>query len=121
MSQYETAFKWWEGHRLHYNLGLIKAGFGAFICYIIVFQIFKHKMDPDVEISWFTILFQGIAYLIAMMLANLCFFLGVLSEKLIRPKNAERHRRFVYNIGYWLSVALPFSIPAIVLVMGIIK
>ena len=121
MNHNKTAFQWWEGRRVRYNFGLIKAGLGAFLCYIIVFQIFKHKMDPDAEITVFTIILQGIAYLIAMGLANLCYFFGVLSEKIIRPKNTNRYRNNVYNIGYWFSVLLPFSVTAIVLVMGVVK
>lgn len=117
----ETSFKWWEDRRLKYNFGLIKAGIGAFICYILVFEVFKHKMSPEDEITLFTIFFQGIAYLLAMLFANLCYFMGVLSEKMVRPRNTERFRNRVYGLGYWFSVSLPFFIPAIVLIMGIIK
>ena len=59
---------------------------------------------------------QGVAYLLMMVLANLCYFLGPLTEWLFRPEDPERYRRTVYKLGFWFSVALPFSVPLLVVI-----
>ncbi len=59
-------------------------------------------------------MFQAIGYLIAMGIANICYFIGPISERMLNPKNVKMYRQVTYNLGYWLSVLLPFSIPALV-------
>jgi hypothetical protein len=48
-----------------------------------------------------------------MGVANLCYWLGPLSERLVKPTNVDRYRRIAYQLGFWFSVLLPLSIPAI--------
>ena len=57
------------------------------------------------------ILFQGIGYLFMMIVANVCYFLGALSERLPRIRDLNSHRRLAYALGFWFSVALPFTVP----------
>jgi hypothetical protein len=61
--------------------------------------------------------FQGVGYLLMMGVANLCYSLGQVSERLIRPKNAERYRRIVYRLGFWFSVSLPFMVPLLLIIL----
>ena len=106
-----NASEWWKGKRLRYNIGLIVSGIVAFILYAIV--VFTNTdIIPDADITIFTTLFQGIGYLLAMLLANLCFYLGPVSERIIKPKNIIKYRTRTFRLGFWFSVVLPFSIPS---------
>ena len=93
------------------------AGIAAFICYAAAFEV-RCRGVPEAEITAFTILFQGFGYLVAMGIANLCFNLGPLSERLLQPIEPERYRERAYQLGFWFSVALPFLIPVAVLWRG---
>ena len=106
--------KWWSGKRLKYNIGLIISGFLAFIAYSIVVG-YVIPPAPDVEITLFTIIFQGIGYLIMMGVANIFYSLGEFSEEIIKPKNVNGFRKRTFNIGFWVSCGLPFLIPIILL------
>jgi len=112
METLET-WDWWQSKRLNYNRCLVIAGVSAFITYATLVFSFP-KAIPDMEITAFTTLFQAIGYLLAMTLANIFFFLGPISEKLLKPTDPKRFRKITYGIGKWFSVALPFSIPATV-------
>jgi hypothetical protein len=105
-----SAWQWWESHRLRYNIGLAISGILAFVAYIVVLYIFNDRI-PDAEITAFTILFQGIGYLLFIGIANVFYFLGSISEKLPRIRDLESHRRMTYSLGFWLSVAMPFLVP----------
>ncbi len=110
-----TAWQWWASQRRRYNIGLIVAGLAAFVCYVTVVFTFEERI-PNAEITVFTTLFQGIGYLIMIGLANVCFFLGPIAEKTIRPKDVNRFRTITFGLGYWGSVALPFIIPVLLLI-----
>ncbi|MBT9583044.1 hypothetical protein IV102_06835 [bacterium] len=64
------------------------------------------------ETPLFTILFQGIVFLVAMGLANVCYFLGPLLEFLCKPEDLHSFRGTCYFLGTAFSVSLPFCIPA---------
>jgi len=51
--------------------------------------------------------------------ANVCYFLGPLSERFVRPADPERYRRICYRLGFWFSVLLPFSIPALLAALAV--
>jgi hypothetical protein len=109
------ARSWWEERRLRYNIGLVIAGVLAFVCYVVVVDRgISIGTMPDAEITLFTTAFQGIAYLFLMAIANICYFVGPLSESLIKPQNVERYRRMTFQLGLWFSVLLPFAIPLII-------
>src|SRR3712207_6122461 len=107
-----SAFRWWEARRLRYNVGLIVSGILAFLAYLIVLSIFSDRI-PDAEINLFTISLQGMGYLFFMLVANVLYFLGALSERLTRIRDLESHRRLAYGLGFWFSVALPFVVPVL--------
>lgn len=108
---------WWEARRWRYNVGLVVAGVLAFLCYVTVcYTLLPRVLDPSrIEINFVTTLFQGVGYLFMMGVANVCYFLGPLSEWLFCPKDVERYRRVCYQTGFWLSVLLPFGIPALLM------
>lgn len=105
---------WWESRRWRYNLSLALAGVGAFGLYCVVCWTLLSRVVPvmDIEITAFTIMFQGAAYLMAMGLANVCYFLGPLLEYISKPKDLQLFRGTCYFLGTAFSVALPFCIPA---------
>jgi hypothetical protein len=93
-------------------VALVVAGILAFITYVAVGSILLPP-DADFEVTLFTTLFQGIGYLFMIGVANVFYFLGPLSERMVRPLDPERYRRICFRLGFWFSVLLPFSIPTL--------
>lgn len=96
--------------------GLVVAGVLAFVAYAAIGEMCLDRLN-GFEVTLFTILLQGLAYLAAMAVANVCYLLGPLSEQLICPTNPMAYRRRTFRVGYWFSVALPFLIPLSIVYM----
>ena len=103
----QTAADWWAQRRWPYNRALAIAGIAAFLCYAAAFEA-RCTNVPEAEITLFTTAFQGVGYLVAMAIANVCFNLGRWSEAILRPRDPDRYRHRTYRLGLWFSVALPF-------------
>ena len=101
---------WWASRRIIYNLWLIGAGLLAFAVYCAVVWTRCPAVDTF-EITIFTTAIQAIGYLLAMAVANVCYFVGPVSEKLFRPTHLQRYRTFTFALGVAFSVALPFLVP----------
>jgi uncharacterized protein YacL len=110
---------WWNKRRLRYNIGLVIAGLIAFISYVFVVQTLIIPKDNSAEITIFTILFQGFGYLIMILIANVLYFIGPLSERLFRPRDTDRFRKITFGLGLWFSIALPFSILITLIILNI--
>lgn len=108
--------EWWRNKRLKYNLGLIVAGFFAFICYAILGTKLIMPYDENFEITLFTIAFQGTGYLIMMVVANLFYNLGYWADKNYNKRNSGLFRHRLFNLGFWFSFALPFLIPLVIII-----
>jgi hypothetical protein len=103
---------WWEARRLRYNMAVAITGLLAEALYIAVTVVFAERIDVDeFEVTAFTVLLQGFAYGFAMLLANLCYFLGPLSELAIAPADRLGFRVRAYKAGLVLSVLLPMLLP----------
>jgi hypothetical protein len=101
---------WWAARRRRYNIGLLVAGPLGFICYAAaVSRCIDLRVPGDWEITIFTTLFQGFAYLVMIGIANLCYYVGPWSEQLFRPANVARYRKTAFQLGFWFSVLLPFT------------
>jgi hypothetical protein len=112
-----TSADWWSARRLHYNVGLLVAGALAFLAYVVVgFTILSAY--AEFAITLFT-LFQGAGCLFMIGVANVCYSIGPLSERIIRPSDPERYRQICFRLGFWFSMILPFSIPVILAVLSI--
>lgn len=111
----ELREKWWNDRREKYNIGLILSGIIAFIIYALVVE-FIVPSSEGIEITIFTIIFQGIGYLFMIGIANIFYNLGAIIENVIEPKNKEQFRKLTFNIGFWFSCGLPFLIPLILLI-----
>jgi hypothetical protein len=113
---------WWGRRRLRYNFGLAAAGILAFVAYVaVIFLAPEETLTPPggepPDVNGLTTAFQAFGYLVAMGVANICYGLGSLAERLIRPEDVMRFRRRAFAAGFAFSVALPFAIPVTVLVM----
>jgi hypothetical protein len=54
-------------------------------------------------------------YLIAMVLANLLYTLGSITDLLFNKTNSQAFRELLFALGYWFSVIIPsviISIPS---------
>jgi hypothetical protein len=108
---------WWASRRLPYNIGLLVAGTVGFGLYAVaVDRCVDLRAPGDWEITIFTTLFQGFTYLVMMGVANLCYYLGPWSERLVRPTNVAGYRRIMFGLGFWFSVLLPFAPSALLFV-----
>jgi hypothetical protein len=123
MRQAISAAEWWGSRRLRYNVGLVVAGLFAFVCYIAV-ELWGISIgairDADGS-NLLTVIVQGMGYLVMMVVANVCYSLGALSERLVKPVQLENYRRITFGLGFWFSVLLPFSIPMMLLALCIFR
>jgi hypothetical protein len=108
-----SAWKWWGSQRLRYNIVLASAGFVAFLLYVTLVWTFQEEL-PEAEVTAFIIAFQALGFFALMLVANVCFFLGPISERLLRPNDVLKYRHNTFALGVWFSVALPFLLPATV-------
>jgi hypothetical protein len=112
-----TTEDWWSRRRLRYNIGLVVAGVLGFGLYIVaVDRCIDLRAPGDWEITIFTTVFQGFAYLVMIAVANLCYNLGAWSERVIRPANLASYRKTIFGLGFWFSVLLPL-LPGVLLLV----
>jgi hypothetical protein len=98
--------EWWFKKRSEYNKRLIIGGFIAFVLYCLLGTIIIEPRE-EFEVTLFTTLFQGIAYLIAMGLANIFYTLGSITDLLFNITNSNSFRERLFALGYWFSVLIP--------------
>src|SRR6476620_11159121 len=101
---------WWSVHRKRCNLLLVAAAPISGVLLLLVWWLFDER-PPCLEITGFTGLAGLVLFLLALGLANICYFLGPLSERLIRPRNVAVFRRYVFGSGLALSLLLIFVPP----------
>ncbi len=61
----------------------------------------------------FSVLAAPFLFAGGMIVANIFYLLGPLSEIVSYPRDPEVFRRRVFALGLWFSVALPLLVPAI--------
>jgi hypothetical protein len=105
---------WWSARRRRYNLTLFVAAPISGAILLTVAGLFEERL-PCLEISGVIVIFQGLVFLIGVGLANICYFLGPLGERLIRPRNAPAFRRAAYRAGVAFSLLLIFAPPLLIL------
>jgi hypothetical protein len=109
-----AAETWWAARRLRYNVALLLAGLLAFVLYAVVVEwCIRIESSGDFEITLFTTAFQAVGYLFMMAVANLCYNLGPLSERIVRPARVAAYRKITFRLALLFSVLLPFTIPTI--------
>lgn len=107
---------WWSEKRTNYNLGLVVSGILAFVLYVILGVNLIMPYDDDFEITLFTIVPQGIGYLVMILIANLLYSLGVSRDLNYNKENTEKFRKNLFRLGFWFSVSLPFLAPLGILI-----
>ena len=113
-----SAWQWWEHRRLRFNIGLVVAGVLAFTSYLGIYFAFGSRLPMEIDVTIFTVLFQGIGYIFYIFIANVFYCLGALSEQWPRMRNLESYRETAFTFGFWLSVALPFLEPLLLVYYG---
>jgi hypothetical protein len=103
---------WWSARRNRYNITLIIAAPLSLLATLIVWGLFEERL-PCLEITGLGILAGFWLFLIGLLLANICYLLGPLSERVVRPRNVALFRSWVYRAGTAFSVLLLFA-PAMV-------
>jgi hypothetical protein len=111
-----SSWEWWKKRRVKYNLGLITSGITAFICYCILGISLIMPHDKEFQITLFTIFFQGIGYLLMMLIANLFYTLGYFVDNNFNKDKSEKFRKQLFNLGFWFSCGLPFLIPIMIII-----
>jgi hypothetical protein len=122
-SHRESAKQWWATQRSYYNTRIAIAYSVAAICSMLVLR-WVSSLSPSpagTTAHWMQpIAFAVFGSTFALLLANLFYFLGPLSERVIRPRSPDRFRRMAFRLGIWFSVLLPFAIPALLLCFGLL-
>jgi hydrogenase-4 membrane subunit HyfE len=92
--------QWWSFKRIKYNKGLLIAGVVAFILYCILGPIFIAPHAVEFEETIFEMAFQGVAYLIMIVIANVFYTLGSLIDISLNTNNSQRFRNRLFSLGY---------------------
>lgn len=102
---------WWNSRRLKYNKGLFIAGAIVFILYVIIGTNFISPYDNTFEINFFTSTLQFVGYLFMMLIANIFYGLGSFIDIRFNKNEKEKFRKQLFQLGFWISVILPFLVP----------
>lgn len=101
---------WWSARRKRYNMALILAAPLSLVATLTVWGLFEDRL-PCLEISGFSVIAGIPIFAIGLALANVCYNLGSLSERIVRPRNVVRFRSVVFGAGLVLSLFLIFTPP----------
>ena len=102
-----SASEWWGLRRARFNIGLVIAGLLAFVTYAT-------RAFADVGITVFTTIYLIVSFLLTIGMANILYFFGPISERLLKPGNVATYRNITYNFGFWLFVFILFISPLLV-------
>ena len=96
---------WWSARQVRYNVTLLIAAPISLVSVLAVWGLFEDRL-PCFEITAVSIVLGGILFLFGLAVANICYFLGPLGERLLRPRNPALFRRWVFAAGMAFSVSL---------------
>ncbi len=100
--------EWWSARRGLYNVTLLIAASISVISLFVVSGLFSERL-PCREFPTIFSMFISAPFFFA--LANACYSLGSLSERLIRPRNVMAFRNWLYRAGVAFSLLLIFEPP----------
>jgi hypothetical protein len=107
----QMPFIWWESKRLAYNgIVLMAAPFAA-----LSGMVMKDRL-PCGEGTLLVLLVRMVLFIFGLGLANICYFLGVITEWIIHPHQVDTFRRYLWWLGTGFSLLLLF-LPTILLVI----
>ncbi|HWD68119.1 MAG TPA: hypothetical protein VG227_09190 [Caulobacteraceae bacterium] len=116
---HSDAWAWWEARRLKYNLTLAIGGAVAYALAIGMNYVFGRPVWSDWRGALGMTLFLGVAYLLVLGVANVCYLLGPTIESWSRPTDVDAYRRRAWGLGRWGSLVVPLSFPLALLAMSI--
>ena len=99
---------WWSARRVRYNIALLIAAPLSVAALLAVWGLFEAQL-PCLEITAFSIALWGILFPFGLSIANICYLLGPLVERAIRPRSPKRFRQWAFGAGIAFSVALIFA------------
>lgn len=108
---------WWQSRRLGYNLALAAVGWTAYGLFVGELYAFGKSPWESWQGGVAMTLFLGIAYLLFMGAANVCFLLGPWTETWAAPADRPNYRKIAWRMGFWGSLAVPFAFPGVNLAM----
>jgi hypothetical protein len=109
---------WWSTRRRRYNITLFIAAPISAVILIAVWGLFEERL-PCLEITGVAVVFGAMLFLVGVGFANICYFLGPLSERLIRPRSALAFRHWAYGVGVAFSLLLIFLPPILNLLLAL--
>jgi hypothetical protein len=98
---------WWSARRLPYNMLLLVAAPISLLALFGVWILFEDQL-PCFEITGFNVATWAVLFPFALGLANIFYYLGPLSERLVSPGNPRSFRRLVFGAGTLFSLILIF-------------
>jgi hypothetical protein len=98
---------WWSTQRATYNITLAIAFWIAVVSWFAIWALFEERL-PCFEINGASLFLGIILFGFGVGLANICYLLGPLSERLVRPRTPKLFRRCVFGIGLAFSLTLIF-------------
>ncbi|MEO7996811.1 MAG: hypothetical protein ABI852_05170, partial [Gemmatimonadaceae bacterium] len=107
-----SAHDWWAAQRRRYIITLLVGGALGFIVYATVVSSSVCASDVDAEITIFTTFFQGIGFLFAVGVADVCYSLGgKIVQKFVPAGRVHIALRYAYWAGVTFSLALIATVP----------
>lgn len=116
LSQATITKRWWWSKRKQYNIGLLVAGFLAFVAYCTIEKITAMR-DDESTASFFWLVPLTIVYLMVMCVANVFYTLGWIVDISFNKNNSQLFRERLFAVGYWFSFSLPIALVLFVMLM----
>ncbi|MCY1660088.1 hypothetical protein [Chryseobacterium sp. SL1] len=116
ISQNNHLREWWFKRRMKYNIGLLIAGFISFNMYWFLGELLIFPYDDSFEVTLFTIFFQSIGYFFFILTANFFYTFGYFTDRFFNENYSEEFRVRLFNIGFGISVLIPFLIPVLIII-----
>ena len=112
-----ATMRWWGRRMLIYNAGLILAGLMALVGYLLIVSWLETTGQSDYAEGGggIEVIVQGVGYVFYMVAANMCYLLGPLFERLLKPRKLMLYREITFWTGLCVSVLLPLAVPVVVL------
>ncbi len=104
-----SAWSWWEGRRLRYNIGLFLAGWAGFALQAVALALWSTE---PIDLAYLA-LWQGLIYVFYMVAANVAYLLGVFAEAIIKPRPLDAFRTYAWRLGFLAAIGLPLIVAAV--------
>ncbi|MDY6924958.1 MAG: hypothetical protein SWI22_13495 [Pseudomonadota bacterium] len=104
-----SAWSWWEGRRLRFNIGLFVVGWTGFGLQAAAFSLWSSE---PIDLAYLA-LWQGLVYVFYMVAANIAYLLGVFAEVIIKPRPLGAFRTYAWRLGFLAAIGLPLIVAGV--------